>query len=103
MIFRIAKCRMYRKALTGSVLAEKGDRTMPDREKVIKGLKCCQCADCIGRQCPYWHDVMNDAIKGCDCTTELVRDALTLLREQAEKIASLERTIEDICCGGGGR
>ena len=27
-------------------------------------------------------------------------DALALLKEQAEKIRSLERTIEDICCGG---
>lgn len=56
---------------------------MPDREKVIKGLECCQCTDYIGRQCPYWHDVVDDALTGCDCTTELVRDALALLKEQA--------------------
>ena len=26
---------------------------------------------------------------------------IALLRERAEKIKSLEQTIEDICCGGG--
>ena len=26
---------------------------------------------------------------------------IDLLQEQAEKIKSLEQTIEDICCGGG--
>ena len=30
----------------------------------------------------------------------LMRDTLALLKEQKAKIKSLERTIEDICCGG---
>lgn len=30
----------------------------------------------------------------------IAEDALALLKEQAEKIKSLEQTIEDICCGG---
>ena len=56
---------------------------MADREKVIKGLKLCASGSmCIGRDCPYWHNVLDDAIKECDCTTELIRDALTLLKEQ---------------------
>jgi len=30
-----------------------------------------------------------------------LNDAIKLINEQAEKIKSLEQTIEDICCGGG--
>ena len=33
-------------------------------------------------------------------TKYCVETAIALLKEQAEKIKSLERTIEDICCGG---
>lgn len=58
---------------------------MADREKVIKGLESCKSSDCIGRGCPYFHDVIADAIKNCDCTTELVRDVIEVLKEQGRK------------------
>lgn len=69
---------------------------MIDNEKVIKGLEYCIADDfCDG--CPY----------ECNCFADdavayvpLMRDALSLLNEQKAKIKSLERTIEDICCGG---
>lgn len=54
---------------------------MPDRKKVAKGLEYCSIGACAGKECPYYHDVMKDAITGCDCTTELVRDAIALLEE----------------------
>jgi hypothetical protein len=55
---------------------------MMDRDKIIKGLElCARGSMCVGSDCPYWHNVIDDVIKACDCSTELVRDALTLLRE----------------------
>lgn len=63
---------------------------MPDREKVTKGLEYCSIGACAGKECPYYHDVMKDAITGCDCTTELVRDAIAMLKAQEEKIRQLE-------------
>ena len=66
---------------------------MIDREKVIKGLKLCATgSECTGRDCPYWHNVLDDAIKGCDCTTELVRDALAMLKEQEAKKFLVDET-----------
>ena len=55
---------------------------MRDREEVINGLEHCSIGACAGKECPYYHDVMKDATTGCDCTTELVRDAIALLKEQ---------------------
>ena len=64
---------------------------MHDREKVVKGLELCASGSmCVGRDCPYWHNVIDDAIKDCDCTTELVRDALAMINEQQERIETLE-------------
>ena len=34
-------------------------------------------------------------------TLDVLKEILALLKEQEEKIKSLEQTIEDICCGGG--
>ena len=63
-----------------------------DREKVVKGLELCASgSECIGRDCPYWHNVLDDVIKGCDCTTELIRDALALLKEQEKKEIKLHK------------
>lgn len=56
---------------------------MIDREKVI--LQCKRAIDTgesVTDYCFYY-------------------DVITLLKELEEKIRSLERTIEDICCGGG--
>lgn len=61
-----------------------------DMAKVISGLQHCDSAGCFG--CVYYEE--EDSCK-------LNKDALKLINEQAEKIKSLEQTIEDICCGGG--
>ena len=45
---------------------------MPDREKAIRGLICCQIQDCL--KCPY--------AKLDQCMTLVVNDALALLKEQ---------------------
>ena len=48
---------------------------MPDREKVIKGLKYCTHTNGIDCQnCPYWQDD--------DCIDALNADFLALLKEQ---------------------
>ena len=52
---------------------------MPDREKVIKGLKYCTHTD--GKECmncPYWLDA--------DCVEALNADALALLKEQERQL-----------------
>ena len=63
-----------------------------DREKVIKGLECCNKTDmcCMEiscyhpayLECPY-HEIEN-------CVTNLTKDALALLKEQEERIKKLE-------------
>ena len=65
---------------------------MPDRGKVIKGLECAigirgrkNCDDC-----PYDNDF--NCI-GCDI---VMRDALTLLKEQEERIILLEHQLETL-------
>lgn len=73
---------------------------MSDFDKVVKGLEQCgMSSECIGRDCPYWHDVLVDAVKACNCTTELVRDALALLKEQDLDIEALKNTIQGMVEG----
>lgn len=55
---------------------------MADREKVM--LQCKQAIDSGESVTDY----------------SFYYDVLSLLKEQAEEIRSLEQTIEDICCGG---
>lgn len=50
---------------------------MPDRDKVIKGLEACRKTDCIN--CPYHAEEAR--AKAC-LIDELLKDALTLLKEQ---------------------
>ncbi len=52
---------------------------MIDTNKLLAGLGACSGRECAGRVCPYFHDVLADAFRDCDCTTELVRDALALI------------------------
>lgn len=60
---------------------------MPDREKVIKGLECCQPPyDC--HNCPYDWDY-------CFMKNQLHKDALDLLKEQDETIKKQQEEIED--------
>lgn len=72
---------------------------MPDLEKVFDAIRNCitepKCRDCP------WDDCERFDCKRVNVPVSLMLDALKLLKEQAEKIKSLERTIEDICCGGG--
>jgi len=57
---------------------------MIDREKVMMGLECCSHTNCVQKDCPYYHNVLDDAATGYECTTELICNALELLREQPE-------------------
>lgn len=60
-----------------------------DREKVIKGLKCCltfldsPCGDC-----PYYS---YEDIQDFDCERNLIHDALALLKEQEKKEIKLHK------------
>lgn len=60
---------------------------MPDLNKVMKALECCASHECYAAGCPYYHN--DKCIE--DCTGKLSADALTLLRQQNEKIISLKR------------
>ena len=56
---------------------------MPDMEKVIEGLMCCQYSSkshCDG--CPYCYEGLCETN---DCTADLASDALALLKEQEAK------------------
>ena len=59
---------------------------MADREKVVKGLEECMTASCRGYRprllCPY-----NDE------EWDIMRDALELMKEQAEQIERLEHNL----------
>lgn len=63
--------------LIGFVLTVKGMVTVPDMEKVIKGLETCKSSDKTCSDCPYNGEV---------CTTSLCDDALILLKEQGSII-----------------
>ena len=51
---------------------------MTDREKVIKGLKCCCSMDMCFDGCPYHETSQNID----ECTSQLALEALGLLKEQ---------------------
>lgn len=71
--------------MIGSVLTGKGRVTMPDREKVIKGLECCTRYE-IGKQlnncldCPYVEPIGFNQFR-CK-SQEMKEDALAMLKEQ---------------------
>lgn len=56
---------------------------MTDREKVIKGLECCNGILGCGGGCPYWLDK-----RGCSETLEA--DALALLKAQEPRVLTKE-------------
>ena len=67
---------------------------MPDREKVIKGLECCQYSSkshCDG--CPYLYEGMC-GINGC--TSDLAIETLALMKEQEADIKNLNETIANL-------
>ena len=63
--------------------------------KVVSGLKCCtthpnEYGDCMSDDCPY---------KGSTtCCTELMRDALALLKEQEHEALDMPKPDSDIGC-----
>ena len=71
--------------------AERRWSGMPDREKVVKGLEICSdCGFCesinkFELRCQY----RNNDGKGCD-RSQLLMDALAMLKEQDERIKTLE-------------
>lgn len=62
---------------------------MPDLEKVIAGLECCQTkegtsyTECEAGGCPYRYE-------GVDCMTKLHQNALALLQEQEPRVMTME-------------
>lgn len=55
---------------------------MADREKVIRGLQCCQDGICALDDCPYFNMTY--------CTTSLHQDTLELLKEQEPQVLTRE-------------
>ena len=55
---------------------------MTDREKVMKGLEICTKSMCSCDGCPY----LNDTGITCDAMTDLMRDALDLIKSLQEDI-----------------
>lgn len=53
---------------------------MADREKVIRGLKCCQTINEYCDDCPY------NRISYDQCTKVLTKEALELLEEQKQAL-----------------
>ena len=70
---------------------------MADKELVITHLQIIHTWAEFARE----RDLQFFTKKHLEDITQWTTDALALLKEQAEKIRSLEQTIEDICCGGG--
>ena len=70
---------------------------MTDREKVIKGLECCQKKVCIYddtlKECPYWElcGRHEDAFE--DCTKVLAKDALALLKAREARVMTLDEAL----------
>ena len=55
-----------------------------DKEKVIKGLECCSIPQGHCGKCPYETE---DSIT--ECTSELAKDAIALLKEQKAKTVDI--------------
>jgi len=62
---------------------------MADIKKVIKGLECHAEVNCV--ECPY-----RDGWRTCPFGETLLADALELLKEQEERIETLEHQLETI-------
>ena len=74
---------------------------MPDREKVIRGLKQCTSFGEIGltedecNDCPYYGESYKTGL----CWVEMNRDALALLKEHQEQIETLKQTAQSMMEG----
>ena len=65
---------------------------MPDREKVINGLKSCSEVDCT--ECQYGKEGHGH----CDCIERLCVDTLALVKEQEEEIKEKNARIWQLLC-----
>ena len=64
---------------------------MPDREKVIKGLKCCsQMSGYVCQKCPYSSECVAGETTYQTGTAHLAADALALLKEQPDIVRCKE-------------
>lgn len=79
--------------------------TMPDREKVIRGLECCAAmSGDYCRKCPYGDECLNtNSPYGM---SHLACDALAILKEQEQRVITFEEmesgTVSKwVYCGGG--
>ena len=59
---------------------------MSDTEKVIKGLECCLTFDSPCGDCPYYS---YEDIQELDCERNLLHDAISVLKEQQERLNSI--------------
>lgn len=66
---------------------------MSDIEKVLNGLKCCSELNSCSQCCPYDDDDDDFA----NCTAELTKDALELLKEKDELIRKLQKDKDKLC------
>ena len=64
---------------------------MPDREKVLLGLK--YCGKGCNSKCPYWHQF---GFGDDGCTHTMRMDALELLKEQDDEIKILHSDLNDL-------
>ncbi len=67
---------------------------MTDIEKVIKALEECVKYDYSCKKCPY-KPKSDDEEK--DCSIELTKDALELLKEQDERLRKLQKDKDNLC------
>ena len=63
---------------------------MPDREKVIKGLECCNYYG-FHEDCPYDKKDPNEE-QDTTCMMDLMRDALAMLKEQNGLMLALDQS-----------
>lgn len=67
---------------------------MPDREKVVKGLKHCLTLDSSCGDCPYYS---HEDIQELDCERKLRNDAISLLKEQDELLHKKQHNVDRLC------
>lgn len=72
--------------INGKDFIEEG-QTVPNREKVIKGLKICTTRPCYCTDCPYKANCVLDS-------QELMEDALALIKEQEGIINELQNAYD---------
>lgn len=61
---------------------------MHDREMIVKCFEFCRVEDkCSSTDCPYWAN----SASASECTKELAKDVLTLLKEQDDEARAAYR------------